>query len=232
MTQRDHTDAVSRLATGARHVLLAAGVAVAFVPLTPLVLAAQGEGEAPGASLFGVNLGLSFWTVVVFLILLFLLSKFAWGPILEQVEAREERIQGALDESARKQAEAQRLLEEHKQQLADARRQGQEILAEGKAAGERVRKEIEEKAREEGQALLERARREIEREKESALAEIRKESVELALAAAGKLMSEKLDPEKDRRLVMGYLDDLTKNEPPAAGPGGAGAPGAPGGAEA
>lgn len=199
--------------------------AVLLVLGTPGALWAAGEGEAPGASLFGINLGLSFWTVVVFLILLFLLSRFAWGPILDQVNQRESRIQGALDEAAAGQAEAQRLLDEHKRQLADARRQAQEIVAEGRAAGEKVRREIEEKAREEGQGLLERARREIEREKEAALAELRKESVELAMAAAGRLMHERLDQDRDRELVMSYLDDLTAASRPGSGNGSGGRPG-------
>jgi F-type H+-transporting ATPase subunit b len=185
-----------------------APAAVALLAV-PGDLLAQGEGGGGGA-LFSINPGLSIWTVAIFLILLAILWKFAWGPILGAVEAREERIQGALDESARKQAEAQRLLEEHKQQLADARRQAQEIIAEGKAAGEKVRRDIEEKAREEGQALIERAKREIEREKESAISELRRESVELAMAAAAKLMHEKMDADRDRRLVTGYVENLTR----------------------
>jgi F-type H+-transporting ATPase subunit b len=186
----------------------AAALALGLTLTTPAGLLAAGDGQAPGASLFGFNLGLSFWTVVVFLMLLFILGKFAWGPILSAVEAREERIQNALDESAERQAEAQKLLEEHKGQLADARRQAQEIIGEGKAAGARVRAEIEEKARQEGHQLLERARREIEREKDNALAELRRESVEIALAAATRLMRERMDSDKDRDLVVGYLDAL------------------------
>ncbi|MGD2070561.1 MAG: F0F1 ATP synthase subunit B [Gemmatimonadota bacterium] len=205
MTHLDRTTFVHR------RVAPILGAVAVCVLLTPRALLAAGEGQAPGANLFGVNLGLSFWTVVVFLILLFLLSRFAWGPILSAVEAREDRIQNALDESARRQAEAQELLEEHRQQLADARRQAQEIIGEGKAAGERVRRDIEAKAREEGQRLLDRARREIEREKEKALGELRRESVELALAAAARLMREKMDASRDRQLVLGYLDDLGGN---------------------
>lgn len=182
----------------------------------PGELLAQGGG---GADLFSINPGLSIWTVVIFLLLLAILWKFAWGPILDAVEAREQRIQGALDESAQKQAEAQRLLEEHRQQLAEARRQAQEIISEGKAAGEKVRRDIEVKAREEGQALIERARRDIEREKEAAIAELRSESVDIALAAAAKLMHERLDAEKDRRLVENYVEDLSRRPPPATGAG-------------
>ena len=178
----------------------------------PAALAAQ-EGE--GGGLFSVNLGLSAWTVVVFLLLLFVLKKFAWGPILDAVEAREENIQDALEEAARRQEEAERLAEEHRQQLAEARREAQEIIAEGREAGQKVRRDIEEQAREESQRILERARREIEREKDAALETVRTEAVELALAAASRLLERKLDAQEDRELILDYLDDLSEKEPEA-----------------
>lgn len=186
-----------------------AALAVAAVPGA---LAAQEAAHEPAGAgaLFSVNVGLTIWTIVVFLGLVMLLKKFAWGAILEQAAAREQRIQSALDEASKRNAEAAALLEQHRAQLAEGRRQAQEIVNEGKTAGERVRKEIEDKARVEGQALIERAKREIEREKDAALGEIRKESVDLALAVAAKLMHEKLDAEKDRKLVVGYLDELAK----------------------
>lgn len=176
--------------------------------LTPGALYAA-EG---GPGLFDVNLGLSLWTVVIFLMLVGLLGKYAWGPILSQVEAREKRIQDALDQSAASRDEASRLLDEHKAQLADARRQASEIIAEGKAAGEKVRKEVEEKARVEAQSIVEGARREIQRERDQAIAELRRESVDLALAAASKLMQERLDDERDREMVLGYLRDLSADQ--------------------
>jgi F-type H+-transporting ATPase subunit b len=190
-----------------RSVVLAVAVASLAVPAR---LLAQGGAEGGGAALFNVNVGLTIWTIVIFLLLVLILGKFAWGPILTSAKAREDRIQQALDEAAKRQAEAVTLLEQHRAQLADARRQAQEIVNEGKSAGDRVRRDIEEKARAEGQALVERAKAEIEREKDAALDEIRKESVDLALAAAARLMSEKLDPEKDRRLVVGYLDEMAR----------------------
>ena len=105
-------------------------------------------------------------------------------------------------------AEAAGLLEQHREQLMDARRQANELIAEGKAAGENVRKDIEEKARSEGKAIVERARAEIGRERDAALDMLRKESVELALAAASQLMRERLDQAKDREFVERYLDEL------------------------
>jgi F-type H+-transporting ATPase subunit b len=175
----------------------------------PGLLAAQEEHDVGGGALFDVNLGLTLWTVVIFLALVAVLWKFAWGPILAAAATREERIQKALDEAAQRQAEALSLLEQQKAQLADARRQVQEIINDGKAAGERVRRDIEEKARTEAQSIVERARKDITREKEAALDELRRESVDLALAAAAKLMDRKLDPQTDRELVLGYIDELS-----------------------
>lgn len=181
------------------------GVILGF---TPAALRAAEDG--PG--LFDVNLGLSLWTVLIFGALLLLLRRFAWGPILEQVQAREDRIQNALDESRESREEAQKLLEEHKAQLADARRQASEIVAEARNAGQEVRKDIEEKARDEARQIVESARREVQREKDAALAELRKESVDLALAAAAKLMKERLDTERDRELVVNYLESVSPDQ--------------------
>jgi F-type H+-transporting ATPase subunit b len=189
--------------------LLAVALALPGLCGLPSTLAAQEEHDAGGAALFDVNLGLTLWTVVIFLALVAILWKFAWGPILAAAATREDRIQKALDEAASRQAEAMKLLEQQKAQLADARRQVQEIINEGKTAGERVRRDIEEKARSEAQSIVERARKDITREKDAALDELRRESVELALAAAGKLMNRKLDPQTDRELVLGYIDELS-----------------------
>ena len=183
--------------------------ALSLLLALPGPLWAQGGGEGGGGGLFDINAGLGVWTLLVFFALLLVLSKYAWGPILSAVEAREKGIQGALDEAALRNEEAAGLLEQHRQQLADARRQANELIAEGKAAGESVRKDIEEKARAEGQAIVERARAEIERERDAALEMLRRESVELALAAASRLMQENFDQAKDRELVERYLDEVS-----------------------
>lgn len=179
--------------------------AVLALLASPAGLLAQGGGDG---GLYDINTGLSVWTLVVFGILVFILGKFAWGPILGAVEAREKGIQSSLDEAAARNEEAAALLAEHKEQLADARRQANELIAEGKAAGENVRKEIEEKARTEAQSIIERARAEIERERDAAIAQLRKESVDLALAAASRLMQENLDQDKDRQIVERYLSEM------------------------
>jgi len=179
---------------------------VLFAALPDSVLAAGAEGGEGG--LFDINTGLSAWTLIVFTILIFVLGRYAWKPILEAVEAREQGIQSSLDEAAKRNEEAAGLLEQHREQLSDARRQANELIAEGKAAGETVRKDIEEKARAEAQAIVDRALAEIERERDAALESLRKETVDLALSAAARLMQESLDQDKDRVLVERYLSDM------------------------
>jgi len=186
------------------------------LPVTPVALLAQEHGaEGGGGGLFDINVGLSIWTIVIFLTVLAVLWRFAFGPILAAVNAREETINKALEEARMRQAEAERLLQEHKEQLADARRQAQEILAEGRDAADRLRKDLEGKAREESETILVRARAEIEREKDAAVDVLRRETVDLALAAASKLLHEKLDGEQDRKLVMDFVDGLSTKSPGA-----------------
>ena len=188
---------VNRLLTGA----------LAFLVASPNLLFAQGEGEG-GGGLYDINTGLSVWTLIVFVSLLFVLGKYAWGPIVDAVDGREKGIQAALDEAADLNAEAARLLDEHREQIADARRQASEIFAEAKVAGDRVRKELEEKARAEAQGIVERALAEIKRERDGAIETLRRESVDLVLAAASRLMRESFDQDTDRELVERYLDEL------------------------
>ncbi len=184
--------------------------------LTPASMLAQEHGaEEGGGGLFSINLGLMVWTVVIFVCVLTVLWRFAFGPILAAVQAREEGIQQALDEAKSRQEKAEKLLEEHKVQLADGRRQAKEILAEGREAAGRLQQELEGRAREESEAILARARAEIEREKDAAVDALRREAVDIALAAASKLLHEKLDGEQDRRVVMDFVDGLSTRTPGA-----------------
>jgi F-type H+-transporting ATPase subunit b len=173
-----------------------------------LLLAAQyPEGVEPAAdtSIFNVALGVSFWTVIIFLVLAFILAKWAFPPILGYATAREERIQAALDEAQRQREETARLLEEQRAQLAEAKQQALAVIAEGKVAADRARDELVNRARAEQQEIIERARKEIAHEREKALESLRREAVDIAMAAAAKLVGERLQADDDRRIVQEYL---------------------------
>src|SRR5437899_613782 len=157
---------------------------------------------------FSINTGLIFWTIVVFGILLALLWRFGWPAILKTVEERERRIQQQLEEAERARAEAARLLEEHKRTIAGAKSEAQEIVAKAKALADKERETLLARAREEYDQLLERARHEIDAEKEKAIVALRREAVDLSIAAASKLLEAQLDTETNRKLVTEYLAQL------------------------
>ena len=183
-------------------------------PVLLLVARLQESGHAAepaahaAAGPFTINGGLILWTLVIFGILLLILVKTAYPAILRSVEEREARIRQQLDEAATANADAQRLLEEYQGQLAASKAEAQELLARGREAGEKVREELAARGREEQEGLLERARREIAMERDRAVAELRKEAVELSIAAASKVIEKNLDTEADRKLVQDYINSL------------------------
>jgi F-type H+-transporting ATPase subunit b len=164
------------------------------------------EGQASGPLV--VNGGLMIWTLVVFGLLFLVLRRFAWPALLGAVEAREKRLEEQLAEAERNRAESARLLEEHKKLLAEGRTQASAMLAEARTAAEKERALALDKTKQEQEELLERARREIVAERERAVVELRREAVDLSLAAASKLIGERLTSETDRKLVESYLAAL------------------------
>jgi F-type H+-transporting ATPase subunit b len=176
--------------------------------LSLLALVQEAEAHQGPVSPFEVNFGLFFWTWLVFFGLLYVLKKFAWPPLLKATVEREKRIQELLDEAALRNKEAQTLLEEHQRLLADSRAKAHAMIVEAKQVAEKERALAMEKTLQEQQQLLERARRDIIAERDRALAELRREAVELSLAAASKLIGERLTSETDRKLVQEYLARL------------------------
>jgi F-type H+-transporting ATPase subunit b len=170
-----------------------------------MTLAIKGE-PAPGP--LTVDGGLMLWTIVVFLLLLAVLKKFAWPAVLGAVEAREKALEEQLAAAQRSRTEAAELLAEHKKLVADAKSQAHTVMAESRALAEKERAVALEKTKEEQAELLARARREIASERDRAVADLRREAVDLSLAAASKLIGERLGSETDRKLVTEYLATL------------------------
>ena len=177
----------------------------------PMVLLALLVADTPAGapmSPFEVNFGLFFWTWAVFIVLFFILKKFAWPSILRATEEREQALEKQLADTARMHGEAKQALEEQKRLLAETRASVHQLIAEGKTMAEKERAIALEKTKQEQGELLARARREIGAERERAVAELRREAVDLSLAAASKLVGQRLDSDADRTLVLDYLGKL------------------------
>ena len=158
-----------------------------------------------------INPGLIIWTIITFLIVLLILRAKAWKPLLRALTEREEKIRMALQHAEDAHAESQRLLEENKRQLARAEEESQRIIKQGRELGDRLKSEIMDKANASARTTIEQAKDEIRREKDSALAQLRKEVADLAIGVAGRILDQNLDTAKQRQLADSAINDLQKN---------------------
>ena len=178
--------------------------------LALLVLSATpAAAEEVKKSLLEPSYGLMVWTLVIFVILVFILSKYAFGPITAAVVAREKALEDAINAAKRDREEAASVLAEHRAKLDALHGEGQTIIADARIAAERVRSELVEQAHAEQAAMLARARQEIESEKTRAIAELRREAVDLAIAGASKVIEKNLDQDSNRKLVESFLASVS-----------------------
>ena len=189
-----------------------AAIPAAFALSAP-ALAAEGGGGGAGQALITPQIGLMFWTLLTFVILLVGLRKFAWGPLLSAIQEREKSIRGDIDHAKSDRDEAQRILEEHKALLAQARRERAEAVEAGRRDAERLKDEILDEGRRQKEQLMQQAHVQIQAEIRQARTDLRASAVDLAVAAAGKLISRNLDESTQRKLVEDYLADLERQEP-------------------
>ena len=147
-------------------------------------------------------------TIITFLVLLVLLAKFAWGPILKMAETREQRIADAIAQAESQRAEAQRLLDEHHRALANVQSELATIREQGLAEAERARQLVRQKAEAEAAEMSAKARRDIESARSQALQDIRREAVDLGLAAATRVVGRSLDGQDQRRIAEQVVGEL------------------------
>jgi len=152
--------------------------------------------------------GLMIWTLLVFGITLFVLWKFAFGPIQKTIDERRARIRQALDEADNARKEARRLLEEHRELQAQARSDAEGILAEARRVADSMRERVREETEADRQRRLEETRRQVEAETQRALEQIRTEIASLALVAAERVTRQSLDRPEQRRLIDDAIKDL------------------------
>ncbi len=178
-------------------------IAASALAATPL-LAQEQEVHEP-VNLLSPNTGLMFWTLLIFVVLLVILARYAFKPLTAAVEAREAALEKAISDAKAARDEANKLLAEQTKALETARAEAQRVVADSRVTGEKLRNEMLEQTKVQQHELLERARAEIDNERKRAIADLRREAVELALAGATKVIERNLDDQTNRKLVESFL---------------------------
>jgi F-type H+-transporting ATPase subunit b len=168
-----------------------------------------------GSTFTDVKPGLIIWTWITFILVMFLLRRFAWGPLLKAVGDREKNMVNAIESVKRERLEAERLLAEQKAAVAQARQEAGEQVRKTQADMEKFREELMAKARKEADELKVDARRIMEEERAKAVNELKAEAVKLSIQVAEKLLNERLDDAKHQQLAQQFVSDLAKKTPQA-----------------
>jgi F-type H+-transporting ATPase subunit b len=156
--------------------------------------------------------GLFVWTILTFLLLVFVLAKFAWKPLLKMLQDREDMIRSSIEDAEKAKSELERLNEESEAIMAKARSEAQSILADGKAAAEKVKDGIIAKSKEQASKIREDAGNQIQVEKDKAISEIKEEVVNLTLSVAEKLIQKNLSDADNKSLIEESLKKVQTYE--------------------
>lgn len=180
-----------------------AGAAILAGAASPAFAAGGGE-----ENIFSGNLGNAVWTLLVFGAVLAVLGKYAWGPLLDALQKREQFIRDSLLEAKRDRQDAEARLQEYGSKLDEARAEATAIVEEGRRDAEAVKARIEEETREESDKMLDRAKREIDLAKNSAIKELYTSSAVLATDMASRILQKELSADEREKLVVRSLDEL------------------------
>ncbi len=161
--------------------------------------------------MFEINPGLIVWTIITFVLLMIILSKYAWKPILSMLKEREDKIRSALDEAERAREETAELIKQNEKNIARAEEEYQKIIRDGKLLAEKLKDEIVSKAKLQSEQELKQAKEEIQRNIESAKKQLRNEIADLAIQATEKILEETLDENKQKKLIDKVINQLPKN---------------------
>jgi F-type H+-transporting ATPase subunit b len=152
--------------------------------------------------------GLFIWSIATFLVLLFLLAKFAWKPLLQALDSRQASIRKSLEDAEQAKRELERLQKESAQIIQEARVTAESIIEKSRSDAERVREDLKLKAREEAGSILRNAERQIEAQTRQALREIRHEVADMAILVASKVLERNVSKEDNQRLIDEALSQM------------------------
>jgi len=191
--------------------ILAAALLAAAAATPAAIAAAATPAESPEAAnnVFAGDIGNALWTVVIFVLVLVVLGKFAWGPLLAGLQAREAYIRESLETARRDRTEAESRLREYEDKLAASRTEATAIIDEGRRDAEAVKRKIEEHAKQESAKMIERARREIDVAATEATRQLYALSAHLATELAARIIGRELDPKDHERLIEESIADIS-----------------------
>ena len=155
-----------------------------------------------------VHGGLLAWTVLTFVLLLVVLKKVAWGPILDALDARENEIKDALNAAEKAREEAERVSSDYEDSIRKAQAEAQQIISDAKTAGEKVKLDLETVANDKADEIIEKAKTQIDTERVRVINEIKTVAVEISLSAATKVIEKNLDSDDNRKLVNEALEGI------------------------
>ncbi|HEX2251901.1 MAG TPA: F0F1 ATP synthase subunit B [Thermoanaerobaculia bacterium] len=193
-----------------RSLTRAASAAVTLVAAAPAALAAEPNGEAAAWSPFQGDFGNFLWTVLIFAVVVWVLRKFAWGPILGALQGRESYIRDSLEQAKSQREAAEARMAEYEKKLAEARGEVEAMLAEARRDAAALRERESEAAKQDAAEILERARREITLAKDDAVRDLYRQAANLATAAAGQVLQRELRPEDHERLIAESIEAMER----------------------
>jgi F-type H+-transporting ATPase subunit b len=193
--------ALSARRVGSSVLALAALLTITATP----ALASETEGPV---NLLDPKVGLMFWTLIIFGLLFTVLAKFAFKPLFAAVEAREKALEDAIDGAKRDRAAAEEALAAQRAQLEAARTEAQQIIADSRATAEKMRNDLMAQTKQQQEEMIEQARRAIDGEKSAAIAALRTEAIDLAIAGASRVIEQNLDSQSNRKIVESFLASL------------------------
>jgi len=188
---------------------------VSAISICGFLLASEGSGQSNAAHGGGwmekwlsFDPGLFMWTIVTFFIVLMLLKWKAWGPLMSVLDKRAEDIKNALAAADRAKEDAEKASQDYEKLVQKAHSEAQQIIADSKATGEKVKNDIESVARENAEKMIGKAKTQIEAESQKAIQEIKSSVVDLSIEAAEKIIEKNLDSEDNRKLIEQTIDRI------------------------
>jgi len=169
--------------------------------------AAHGS-EEEGVNIFAGGWGTAIWTLALFVLLLVILRRWAWGPILTGLQKREEHIRATIEDAEKAKQQATESLKQYQEQIARAKQEAEAILSQGRQDAEKLSQQMREAAQQEAQGLREQARRDIESARDQALRNLQQETVSLAEEMASRILERSVTAEDHQKLLQESLSQM------------------------